>query len=76
MEGLEPRWEVDPKKLNLWGGLKNKWTSFLESTFILWITSPIRRFFSPKEKSGGNPKRITQGGFSNEMRNLCKGFHR
>jgi len=60
---LEPHWEVDPKKLNLWGGLKNKWTSFLESTFILWITSPKRRFFSPKKiwwklstrKRGGSP---------------------
>jgi hypothetical protein len=41
---------VDPKGLTLWGGFKKRWTSSLETTFILWITSHKKRFFSAIEE--------------------------
>ncbi len=69
--------KVNPKEFTPSGAFKNRWTSFLESTFILWITSHRRRFFSPKEKSGGNPKRVMLTlEVSYEMRDLCESFHR
>jgi len=70
-----PIGKVNPKEFTLSGAFKNRWTSFLESTFILWIASYKRRFFSPKEKSGGNPRRVTAEVF-HEMRDLREGFHR